>query len=75
MVKWFLPKKFSMRGAHFRTKLVFSTSLAIERGQLQPGDDVMITMFCDVFQIFAKKLAFFSKTNVMAKYFAKTSST
>jgi hypothetical protein len=38
------------------------------------GVDVMITIFCDFRQFSAKKLAFFSKTNVMVKIFAKTSS-
>jgi hypothetical protein len=38
------------------------------------GVDVMITIFCDFRQFSAKKLAFFSKTNVMIKIFAKTSS-
>jgi hypothetical protein len=31
------------------------------------GVDVMITIFCDFRQFLAKKLAFFSKTNVMIK--------
>jgi hypothetical protein len=31
------------------------------------GVDVMITIFCDFRQFSAKKLAFFSKTNVMIK--------
>jgi hypothetical protein len=39
-----------------------------------PGVDVMITIFCDFSQFSAKKLAFFSKTTVMIKIFAKTSS-
>jgi hypothetical protein len=34
----------------------------------------MITIFCDFCQFSAKKLAFFSKTNVMITIFAKTSS-
>jgi hypothetical protein len=34
----------------------------------------MITIFCDFRQFSAKKLAFFSKTNVMITIFAKTSS-
>jgi GH18 family chitinase len=38
------------------------------------GVDVMITIFCDFCQFSAKKLAFFSKTNVMITIFAKTSS-
>jgi hypothetical protein len=33
-----------------------------------PGADVMITIFCDFFQFWAKKLAFFSKTNVMIQF-------
>jgi hypothetical protein len=38
------------------------------------GVDVMITIFCYVCQFSLKKLAFFSKTNVMITIFAKTSS-
>jgi hypothetical protein len=34
-----------------------------------PGVDVMITIFGDFRQFLAKKLAFFSKTNVMIKIF------
>jgi hypothetical protein len=34
---------------------------------LLPGVDVMITIFCDFRRFSAKKLAFFSKTNVMIK--------
>jgi hypothetical protein len=33
----------------------------------------MMTIFCDFCQFSAKKLAFFSKTNVMITIFAKTS--
>jgi hypothetical protein len=33
-----------------------------------PGVDVMITIFCDFCQFTEKKLAFFSKTNVMIKF-------
>jgi hypothetical protein len=40
-------------------------------GVTQPGADVMITIFSDFCQFSAKKLAFFSKTNVMIKIFAK----
>jgi hypothetical protein len=39
-----------------------------------PGFDVMITIFCDFCHFSAKKLAFFSKINVMITIFAKTSS-
>jgi hypothetical protein len=34
---------------------------------LAPGVDVMITIFCDFRQFSAKKLALFSKNNVMIK--------
>jgi hypothetical protein len=44
------------------------------RNFTQSGVNVMITIFCDFRQFSAKKLAFFSKTNVMIKIFAKTSS-
>jgi hypothetical protein len=35
----------------------------------RPGADVMITIFCDFSQFSAKKLAFFTKTNVMINFF------
>jgi hypothetical protein len=35
----------------------------------RPGFDVMITIFCDFRKFSAKKLAFFSKTNVMINFF------
>jgi hypothetical protein len=35
------------------------------------GVDVMITIFCDLWQFSAKQLAFFSKTNVMIKFLQK----
>jgi hypothetical protein len=38
-----------------------------ERTFPQPGVDVLITIFCDFCQFSAKKLAFFSKYNVMIK--------
>jgi hypothetical protein len=34
----------------------------------QAGVDVMITIFCDFSQFFAKKLAFFTNINVMIKF-------
>jgi hypothetical protein len=34
----------------------------------------MITIFCDFCQVSARKLAFFSKTNVYYQFFAKTCS-
>jgi hypothetical protein len=37
-------------------------------GAGEPGVDVMITIFCDFCQFSAKKLAFFSKTNVMIQF-------
>jgi hypothetical protein len=36
--------------------------------EVRPGVDVMITIFCDFCQFSAKKLAFFSKSNVMIKF-------
>jgi hypothetical protein len=39
-----------------------------------PGVDVMITIFCDFSQFSAKKLAFFSKTNVMIIFFQNLAS-
>jgi hypothetical protein len=44
----------------------------IGRKFAQSGVDVMITIFCDFRQFSAKKLAFFSKNNVMITIFAKT---
>jgi hypothetical protein len=35
-----------------------------------PGVDVMITIFCDLGQFSAEKLAFFSETNVMINFYA-----
>jgi hypothetical protein len=37
--------------------------------EISPSTDVMITIFCDFWQFSAKKLAFFSKTNVMINFF------
>jgi hypothetical protein len=36
---------------------------------LAPGVDVMIAFFCDFRPFSTKKLAFFSKTNVMINFF------
>jgi hypothetical protein len=44
-----------------------SKQLPYGREFAQTGVDVMITIFCDFCQFSAKKLAFFSKTNVMIK--------
>jgi hypothetical protein len=41
--------------------------MAIAGDAGHPGVDVMITIFGDFCQFSAKKLAFFSKTNVMIK--------
>jgi hypothetical protein len=41
---------------------------------LGSGVDVMITIVCDFCQFSAKKLAFFSKANVMLKFLQKNSS-
>jgi hypothetical protein len=43
------------------------------RKSAESGVDVMITIFCDFSQFSAKKLAFFSKTNVMINFFSKFS--
>jgi hypothetical protein len=51
-----------------------SNLLSLTFAVLTPGVDVMITIFCDFCQFSAKKLAFFSKTNVMKTISAKTSS-
>jgi hypothetical protein len=42
---------------------------------LLTGTDVMITIFCDFWQFSAKKLAFFSKTNVMINWLCFQSKT
>jgi hypothetical protein len=38
-------------------------------GVTTPGVDVIITIFCEFRQFSAKKLALFSKTNVMVNFF------
>jgi hypothetical protein len=43
------------------------------RGAMSTGVDVLITISFDFYPFSAKKLAFFSKTNVMIAIFAKTS--
>jgi hypothetical protein len=43
------------------------TFLLVVAKRFLPGVDVMITIFCDFSQFSAKKLAFFSNTNVMIK--------
>jgi hypothetical protein len=51
---------FHWKGEKNRTKI------------LKPRIDVMITIFCDFCQVSAKKLAFFTKTDVMIKFLQKT---
>jgi hypothetical protein len=34
----------------------------------RPGVDVMITIFCDFYQFWAKKMAIFSKTSVVIQF-------
>jgi hypothetical protein len=46
---------------------LLKVNLADVQTSASPGVDVMITIFCDFRQFLAKKLAFFSKTNVMIK--------
>jgi hypothetical protein len=50
--------------AYYNTGVVAVNSKIVG---LAPGVDVMITIFSDFCQFSAKKLAFFSKTNVMIK--------
>jgi hypothetical protein len=50
-----------------RTDLSFDNPIFCVACRTTPGVDVMITIFCDFRQFSAKKLAFFSKTNVMIK--------
>jgi hypothetical protein len=65
--------------ARFNNKNIFlwrkkrSSGVVAEESKvvgLAPGVDVVITIFCDFCQFSVKKLAFFSKTNVMIKIFA-----
>jgi hypothetical protein len=55
------------------TKATQSKQSPNRRKFAQSGVDVIITIFCDFYPFSAKKLAFFSKTNVMITIFAKTS--
>jgi hypothetical protein len=57
----------------FKTNKVIilkSLDTFVQNGKIftQSGVDVMITIFCDFRQFSAKKLAFFSKPNVMIKF-------
>jgi hypothetical protein len=47
---------------------VRSSVLQAQARGLVSGVDVMITIFCDFCQFSVKKLAFFSKTNVMIQF-------
>jgi hypothetical protein len=49
----------------------YNAIFAAKKVQPSSGVDVMITIFCDFCQFSAKKLAFFSKTNVMIKFLQK----
>jgi hypothetical protein len=53
----FIQHWYENRGKSYQTRLVTV--------RIPPGVDVMITIFSDFCQFSAKKLAFFSKTNVM----------
>jgi hypothetical protein len=57
------PDKFSILVHSLDVSVASNVPLKGER----PGVDVRITIFCDFRQFSAKKLAFFSKTNVMIK--------
>jgi hypothetical protein len=63
-----------MRALQLRFPVVLGKDLPqigrpLRQGDRRPGVDVMITIFCDFLTIFGgKKLAFFSKTNVMIKF-------
>jgi hypothetical protein len=46
-------------------------TIAQRRKLAESAVDVMLTIFCDFCQFSAKKLAFFSKTNVMINFFSK----
>jgi hypothetical protein len=61
-----------------RLQMIGITNLRIRRRRknaelTDPGVDVMITIFCDFRQFSMKKLAFFSKTNVMIIFKKKLS--
>jgi hypothetical protein len=53
---------------HYFVSTFFGKMLFLILTSTLPGVDVMITIFCDFRQFSAKKLAFFSKTNVMMKF-------
>jgi hypothetical protein len=57
------PQKKILRNYH---PMSISTIFGV---MIKPGVDVMITIFGDFRPFSAKKLAFFSKTNVMIKFF------
>jgi hypothetical protein len=66
-------KSKAFPSAMVKAQLLIQLVLSYKRVKIcsyQPtlsGVDVMITIFCDFCQFSAKKLAFFSKTNVMIK--------
>jgi hypothetical protein len=65
--------RHSQNSAFFTVRLVIRASRKPEEACRirSPGDDVVITIFGDFRQFSAKKLAFFSKPNVMITIFAK----
>jgi hypothetical protein len=62
---WPIAEKLAFASGNLFTRNYPFMSLCL----LQAGTDVIITIFCDFWQFSAKKLAFFSKTNDMIKFF------
>jgi hypothetical protein len=63
-----LQPNLTIWGRLTRWKHSLCTTNVCRRKFAQSGTDVMITIFCDFWQFSAKKLAFFSKNNVMVKF-------
>jgi hypothetical protein len=57
------------RSANFFLLLCHPSNVYKINPTFYPGVDIMTTIFCDFSQFSDKKLAFFSKTNVMIKLF------
>jgi hypothetical protein len=64
----------SRQDVYWFTYIVLRFDVDIQISVSPAAVDVMITIFSDFCQFSAKKLAFFSKTNVMIAIFAKTNS-
>jgi hypothetical protein len=64
-----VPKIFHNKLAYTVSTNGLARNVCIHRSSARPWTDVMITIFGDFWQLSAKKLAFFSKTNVMIKIF------